>query len=298
MNLLFTGASGFLGDNIASLLKTRYTVSTVGLTADDDYTVNLSEETPRLSRPYDIVLHAAGKAHAIPRNEQEKRLFFDVNYQGTLHLCQALEKAGLPKAFVFISTVAVYGCSSGEQITEAHPLNGSDPYALSKRMAEEYLQEWCDKRGVILSILRPSLLAGRQPAGNLKDMIQGIRSGRYVSIGGGKARKSILMAEDIARLLPLVAGKGGIYNVCDNHHPSFRELEELIASQLGKSLPANIPYWVAKSCALAGDCLGRRAPINSLRLKKITATLTFSNEKARRQLGWEPLDVVSHFKIE
>lgn len=298
MNLLFTGASGFLGDNIASLLKAHHTVSTVGLMADDDYTVNLSEEAPRLSRPYDIVLHAAGKAHTIPRNEQEKRLFFDVNYQGTLHLCQALEKAGLPQAFVFISTVAVYGCSSGEQITETHPLNGSDPYALSKRMAEEYLQEWCDKRGVILSILRPSLLAGRQPAGNLKDMIQGIRSGRYVSIGGGKARKSILMAEDIARLLPLVAGKGGIYNVCDNHHPSFRELEELIASQLGKSLPANIPYWAAKSCALAGDCLGRRAPINSSRLKKITTTLTFSNEKARRQLGWEPLDVVSHFKIE
>lgn len=298
MNLLFTGASGFLGNNILPLLKKQYAVSTVGLTAEDDYTVNLSAETPSFARIYDLVLHAAGKAHVVPKSEAEKRLFMDINYQGTVHLCRALEKSGLPQSFVFISTVAVYGCSSGELITEEHPLNGNDPYAVSKRMAEEYLQEWCDKKGILLSILRPSLLAGPHPVGNLKDMITGIKTRRYLSIGGGKARKSILMAQDIARLIPLAARKGGVYNVCDNHHPSFRELEASIASQLGLPLPANIPYWVARSCALAGDCLGRRAPLNSPRLRKITETLTFSNEKARRQLGWEPLDVLSHFKIE
>lgn len=298
MNLLFTGASGFLGNNILPLLKKQYDVSTVGLTAEDDYTVNLSKEIPCLSRLYDIVLHAAGKAHIVPKTEQEKRLFMDINFQGTVHLCRALEKSELPKSFIFISTVAVYGCSSGDLITEEHPLNGNDPYALSKRMAEEYLQEWCDKRGILLSILRPSLLAGCQPVGNLKDMIAGIKTGHYLSIGGGEARKSILMAQDIARLIPLIAEQQGIYNVCDSHHPSFRELETVITSQLGLPLPANIPYWLARSCALAGDCLGRRAPINSLRLRKITETLTFSNEKARKQLGWEPLDVLSHFKLQ
>lgn len=37
------------------------------------------------------------------------------------------------------------------------------------------------------------------------------------------------MAEDIANLVPLVAEKGGIYNVCDDYNPSFGELEIIIA---------------------------------------------------------------------
>ena len=124
-----------------------------------------------------------------------------------------------------------------------------------------------------------------------------METGKYLSIGGGKARKSILMAEDIARLVPLVADKGGIYNICDNEHPSFRQLEQLITGQLGKKSPMNIPYWMAKTLALAGDCLGTKAPINSMKLEKITESLTFSNEKARKELGWEPLQVLEHFRI-
>lgn len=55
----------------------------------------------------------------------------------------ALENVGVPKALIFISTVAVYGCEFGEQITEEHTLNGTTPYAKSKIMAEEYLTNWC-----------------------------------------------------------------------------------------------------------------------------------------------------------
>jgi len=50
--------------------------------------------------------------------------------------------------------------------------------------------------------------------------------------------------------------------------------------------------------ALVGDCLGKKAPINSLKLKKITESLTFSNEKAMRELGWKPTRVLENFKIE
>ena len=111
------------------------------------------------------------------------------------------------ESIYFISTVAVYGCEYGENITEEHPLNGTTPYAVSKRMAEEYLQEWCHNHNVILGILRPSLIAGPNPPGNLGAMIKGIESGKYFSIGGGKVRKSVLMVEDIARLVPLLTKK-------------------------------------------------------------------------------------------
>lgn len=297
MKLLFTGASGFLGNNVRPVLQRVYEIKTVGLTPQDDYTVNMAKEIPDLKERYDIVLHAAGKAHSIPKTEVEKQAFFDVNLQGTKNLCAALERNKLPNALIFISTVAVYGCDYGENITEEHPLNGSTPYAVSKRMAEEFLRQWCGERGVILSILRPSLLAGPNPPGNLGAMINGIRTGKYFSIGGGKARKSVLMVQDIARLVPLLVERGGTYNVCDSGHPMFCELESLISRQLHKKRPASIPYCLAKGLACLGDCIGNKAPINSLRLDKITKSLTFSNEKAKRELDWEPMDVIENFKI-
>jgi len=106
------------------------------------------------------------------------------------------------------------------------------------------------------------------------------------------------MAEDIAKLVSICEGKGGIYNLCDTHQPTFYELEVLISGQLGKKLPLNIPYWVALCLAKVGDLLGKRAPINTYKLQKITKGLTFSNEKIKKELGFEPTDVISNFKIQ
>ena len=298
MTLLFTGASGFLGSNIIHLLNGTYNIISVGLSPQDTYLVDIATDIPTFTDAFDVVFHAAGKAHSVPKTEAEERLFFDVNLQGTKNLCTALERSGIPKAFIFISTVAVYGCDSGENITEEHPLNGTTPYALSKIKAEKYLQGWCAMHSVKLSILRPSLIAGPNPPGNLGAMIRGIRNGKYLSIAGGKARKSVLMVQDIANLLPMLIEKGGIYNVCDSYQPSFRELEMVIYKQLNKKLPLSIPYWFAKSMAIFGDCFGEKAPINSLKLRKITHSLTFSNEKAMRELGWKPMNVLKNFRIE
>lgn len=295
--LLFTGGTGFLGKNVMPLLQKDYEVTTCGITPEDMIQANLAKMVPEMPQQYDIVLHAAGKAHVVPKTEEEKQLFYDINYQGTVNLCKALEQVGVPKALVFISTVAVYGCEYGEMITEEYPLNGDTPYAKSKIMAEEYLTKWCTEHGVVLGILRPSLLAGKNAPGNLGAMVNGVRKGFYMNIEGGKVTKSVLMAEDIARILPLVAEKGGVYNVCDTRQPSFGELSVSVARQLGKRKPISIPYWLAWCMAMVGNLFGSKSPINSYKLEKMTQSLTFSNEKARRELGWEPLDVLESYKV-
>lgn len=47
----------------------------MGLTPRDNYTINLVSDVPKLNIKYDVVLHAAGKAHSIPKTEEEKQLF-------------------------------------------------------------------------------------------------------------------------------------------------------------------------------------------------------------------------------
>ena len=244
--LLFTGGTGFLGKNIRPILDKMYEVTTCGVTPDDMIKTNLAKEIPQLEQHYDVVLHACGKAHVVPKTEAEKQAFFDVNYTGTVHLCNALEKVGAPKALVFISTVAVYGCEFGELITEEHPLRGDTPYAKSKILAEEYLTKWCKKYNVVLGILRPSLLAGKDAPGNLGAMVNGVKKGYYMNIAGGKVVKSILIAEDIAHIMPALVKKGGVYNVCDTFQPTFGQISESVANQLGKSKPISIPMRMAK----------------------------------------------------
>jgi len=296
-SLLFTGGTGFLGNNVMPHLKELYDVTTCGITPMDMIRTNLAKDIPKLPQSYDIVLHACGKAHVVPYTPEDEQSFYDVNYQGTVNLCRALEDVGIPKAMIFISTVAVYGCESGNLISENHPRNGVSPYAKSKIMAEDFLSDWCKNNHCKIAIIRPSLIAGKNPPGNLGAMINGIRTGRYLSIAGGKARKSILMAEDVANLVPLLSEKGGTYNVCDDTNPTFRELEISIAKQLGKSTPLSIPLFIAKLLGKIGDCLGAKSPINSNKVTKITESLTFSNEKAKKELGWTPLSIIDNFII-
>lgn len=295
--LLFTGGTGFLGRNIKPILDKTYEVTTIGIMDADMLKANFVTDVPELPERYDVVLHAAGKAHIYPKTEAERKSFYDVNLTGTIHLCDALEKVGTPKSFIFISTCGVYGIDNGNYVTEDTPLLGEEPYQKSKIQAEEYLQKWCKEHEVVLTILRPSLMVGSGAPGNLGAMLRGIQKGFYLNIAGGKARKSLLMVDDIANLLELAKDKGGIYNVCDDYNPSFGELSKVMAKQLGKRAPISVPYWMAWCLAKIGDVVGDKWPINSQRLAKIVTDDTISNAKAKRELGWQPMDVLTNYKI-
>ncbi len=121
-----TGATGFLGKILYRELSQHFEVTTLGRSADNALVVNLERDIPQFTHAFERVVHNAGMAHKIPRNTSESQLFYAVNYQGTLNLLKGLEAApALPRLFVFISTVAVYGLESGENIDEEHPLSGN-----------------------------------------------------------------------------------------------------------------------------------------------------------------------------
>lgn len=293
MNILITGNSGFLGEIIMSKLISQnfklIELKEKGKTRID-ITKRFDIKTELL---INTVIHCAGKAHIIPKTKEEKDAFYQVNYQGTVNLCNSIDKLAVkPKAFIFISTVSVYGLDSGVNINEEHPLNGTTPYARSKIQAEVYLQDWAKQHNIVLSILRIPLVAGPNPPGNLGAMVKGIKSGKYLSIGKADARKSIVWAEDIAKIIPKLSEIGGVYNLTDGYHPSFGELENAISNTLGKSNPIKISPVVAKLISRIGDLLGPKAPINTDKLNKITSTLIFNDSKARTELGWNPTKVL------
>jgi nucleoside-diphosphate-sugar epimerase len=294
MRILLTGFTGFLGKSILHEIENQHEILLIGRHEGGDFNCDIEKTIPPLPS-VDIVVHAAGKAHSISRSEEQEQIFFKVNTVGTQNLIHALE-SNLPKTFVFISTVATYGIDSGNEISESSPLLGKTPYAQSKIKAEKYLLEWGEKFNVKILILRLPLVVGSNPPGNLGKMIKGIKLGTYFSIGGGKARKSMVLAEDVAKLISDCPDVSGIYNLTDGYHPSFAELESLICKELQIPKPFSMPLGLAKLLGKMGDFISL-LPINSDIINKITQDLTFSDLKARQDLGWKPSRVIDKWKI-
>ncbi|WP_207424009.1 NAD-dependent epimerase/dehydratase family protein [Desertivirga brevis] len=290
MKILLTGANGYFGTHLNKEL-TNNTIKTLGR-KNCHYVFDLRSNSPKFDEEFETVIHAAGKAHLVPKHEKEARDFFDVNVTGTINLLKGLENALLPRKFVFISSVAVYGLESGLLIPESSDLKAKDPYGKSKVQAEEIINNWCSKNNIKCTILRLPLIAGINPPGNLRAMIKGIQKGYYFNIAGGTARKSMVMAEDVAKYILPASEIGGIYNLTDGHHPSFYELSAVIARKLNKPKPVNIPSVLAHGLAKIGDIVGRKSLINSYKLNKILSDLTFDDTKARKEFGWSPRPVL------
>jgi nucleoside-diphosphate-sugar epimerase len=292
--LLFTGCNGFLGLSFINCLESHFFITSLGR-SNANLQVDLSISFPIIDN-FDIIIHAAGKAHSTPRNVNEIKDFFDINVIGTRNLLAGIENSGsFPHCFIFISTVAVYGIEEAENINEESPLLAKNPYGLSKIHAEKLVQEWCKKHNVVCTILRLPLVVGQNPPGNLGAMLKGIKKGYYFNIAGGKAKKSMVLAEDVAKAILKVSSIGGVYNLTDGYHPTFSEISNCMSSHLGKGKPLNMPLWLAKILAKFGDFLGDKAPINTTKLNKITSDLTFDDSKAREAFGWSPRKVVDWY---
>lgn len=296
MNILLTGANGFLGRSIKNKLSEGNSHFFCLSRTYGDYKVSLESEIPCFNQKFDLVIHVAGKAHSVPKTGEEKKQFHDVNVTGTLNLLKGLEKIGISQQFVFISSVSVYGQEIGKAISENHSLEAKDAYGVSKIEAESSIMKWCEDHNVICTILRLPLLVGKNPPGNLGAMIKAINKGYYFNIGGGKARKSMVLASDVAAFIPFVAPVGGIYNLTDGFHPNFYELSSVIAENKNKRRPFDLSLNIAKLIGYFGDFLGEKAPINSLKVKKITSDLTFDDSKARNLLNWNPEPVLEYLK--
>ncbi|PZX47668.1 NAD-dependent epimerase/dehydratase family protein [Algoriphagus chordae] len=290
MKILLTGASGFLGKAIVASLAKDHELISLGRSSSNAIRADLSTEVPSLPE-VDLIIHAAGKAHVIPKTAEEKQEFFDVNEAGTVNLLKGI--TANPKAIIFVSTVAVYGKETGKKLEETAPLLGDTPYAQSKINAENSVKEWAESNAVNYLIIRIPLVVGKDAPGNLGAMIKAIKAGYYFRLGSGEARKSMVLAADIAKAIPMWTDKSGIFNLTDGAHPSLAELDEYIADKFGKKVK-KLPLSFLKIIGKLGDYIPG-FPLNSYRIDKLSNELTFSDQKARRALDWKPSSVIGTF---
>lgn len=295
--LLITGSNGFLGRQLYDYFSKNFEIYTLSNLIDDKnkqkhFDVDLVNSVPNFTDlDFNLVIHAAGLAHFIPKTESDSKKFFDVNYEGTKRLIEGLSNANIPKYFVFISTVSVYGCSSGDEISENTELQATDPYGKSKIFAEEYLTSWAIKNNVILTILRPTLIFGASAPGNLFAMENAIKKGYYFSIGKGDAKRSSIHIADIGPVIKTLYLCGGVYNLCSDEKLKIRDFENYFKLKLGKKYLLKIPISISLILAQIGNLIElftkREFIFSVAKFKKLTSNLTFSNDKIKKTTNYK-----------
>lgn len=296
MNVLLSGSTGFLGTNILKHFKALgHHVDTIGRSDENDIVSDLAKLDTSITSHYDLVIHAAGKAHVVPKNAEEEKMFYDVNLEGTKNLLKSLTQP--PRNFIFISTVAVYGRDYGIDINEDHPLNANTPYGKSKVLAEKVIQNWSLNHNVEATILRLPLIIGNNPKGNLQSMINAIKKGFYFNIGKGDSKKSMVLVDDVSLSLLTLMNFPGIYHLTDGYNPSFKELSDSIAKHYGIKKILSLNYYLIKPLAICGDIVKSISsispPIDSNKLAKIKMSLTFNDSKARA-VGYKSRQVLKN----
>jgi nucleoside-diphosphate-sugar epimerase len=292
---VITGGSGYLGRNIFKnpLEESFYCL---GRSGGCDEILDLSSIVPGFKEINEMncVIHAAGKAHLVPRDLAEEEDFYKVNVDGTRNLLKGIDvwiesnvTRVYPKQFVFISTVAVYGLEGGVDISENQVLEPVSAYGKSKLEAEKLVLDWGKEHGVNILILRLPLIFGMGAPGNLGAMEKAIKKGYYFRIGSGNAVRSMVDVEQLSKFLVHLDGsESGMYNLV-SYHRSFKEVEQIFSDKFHKRIKV-IPSWMAKFAAQLGDVIPG-FPLNSYRLKKLESSLTFDCSKAEQQLGWKKL---------
>jgi nucleoside-diphosphate-sugar epimerase len=132
-------------------------------------------------------------------------------------------------------------------------------------------------------------------------MIENIKRGKYFRIGKGNVSKSMVLAQDIVKLISNLGSlNSGVYNLTDDVDPTFEQLENAIAQKYNKRI-ISIPYFAAYIIAIFGSILNsvssrKLFPLDIVTLKKMTKPLTFSCAKAKRDLNWKPNSILSFFE--
>jgi nucleoside-diphosphate-sugar epimerase len=284
--ILLTGASGFLGKSVYNRLKDEHIVSCLSRSKQSEYCIDLADSIPLLPH-FDMVIHAAGKAHIVSPSVQQSEMIYQTNFRSTQNLLLALTPSP-PECLVFISSVAVYGCESGLDIDESYPLSATDAYGISKIECEKMISQWCVANSVRCLILRLPLVAGSNAPGNLRQMALAIKKGYYFRIGDGSALRTVVRLADVSELLAKSFTLQGTYNISGYTHLEISFVDQMIANLMGRSIHSISPFF-AKPIANLGDWLPF-IPINRKRFDKLTQSLTFSDQLARNKIGWTPQD--------
>jgi GlcNAc-P-P-Und epimerase len=289
MNLLVTGARGFVGQGLLGYLSRRgvgglATGRTVPAPLPEGWQGRSRADLLRDPEPaaVDAVVHLEVKQHVPRPTAADEAEFEAVNVGGTREWLGWAERMNVGR-FVLVSSIKAVAAGPGP-MPENSPAERVAPYGHSKAQAEAAVREWAaaDARRTAV-ILRPAPVYGPGNEANLAAFVRQIIAGKPCLIGRGETRKSVVSRTNLCAAIAFAAETRGsgchVFNVSDPETLSLAELASLIADLAAAPPPRRIPAWLAAAAAPLGAAIesltGRDFPLTSARLRAIHETTIF-----------------------
>ncbi|QGH68833.1 NAD(P)-dependent oxidoreductase [Pseudactinotalea sp. HY158] len=228
--------------------------------------------------------------------------FTSVNVDGAGAVTRAMTAAGVDN-LCFYSSVAVYGEQPSTPTEETAPAP-TNAYGRTKLAAEAVYRDWQRSGERRVLIVRPAVVFGPGNTANMYRMIDQIARRRFVSVGPGANRKSMVYVENIvAAILHFWSAEPRVdpevYNCVDAPDLTSRAIITRVYRALGRRVPRlRLPLAPAIACARPLDWIaartGRNLPITSDRIAKVAGTETrFSGDRMREHGYSQPRPIAA-----
>jgi UDP-glucuronate 4-epimerase len=218
----------------------------------------------------DGVINLAARA-GVRQSTENPYVYFDTNVSGTLNLLELARQGGVKK-FVLASTSSLYGAENPRPFREdANTDKPLSPYAASKKAAEAMCYTWHFLYGMDITVFRYFTVFG--PAGrpdmSMFRFVQRISEGRPITLyGDGSQERDFTYVDDIAR--GTIAGAAPL---------GFETIN------LGGDRPAKI----SEIISMIEELTGKKAVIDQQPAHPADVPATWADiGKARKLLKWEP----------
>lgn len=309
--VLVTGATGFVGKQLAlNLAGSGHKVH--ALYRSEAKIADLKHDNIRLfkgnltdlqsinkaMKGCEQVYHLAAFAAVWTRKPDE---IYEQNVQGTVNILESALKCNV-KRVVHTSTAGVFGPSGEKPNSEDSPMAESHfiHYDSSKAQAEEKIEAYV-REGMDVVMVNPTRIYG---PGNLGDsngvtrMIRDYISGSWHIIpGDGRSKGNYVFLDDVVdgHILAMERGRTGEKYLLGGSNLSFNEFFSILREVSGcKHLLIKIPLFIGiaiSAIMLAMAILtGRKPLITPGLLKRYSHHWTVSSEKAKTDLGYDPID--------
>jgi nucleoside-diphosphate-sugar epimerase len=306
---LVTGATGAVGPRVVDVLhQTGRRIRTFSIDDPiagifsqtvDVLTGDVNDQDAVLSamQGVDAVVHMAALLHLVNPPPALREKYERINVGGTETVVRAAIKSGV-KRVVFFSTIAVYGPSDGQLLNENSPTYPDTFYAQTKRTAEQIVLNAENADGQPLgTVLRLGAVYGSRIKGNYKRLTRSLARHRFIPVGHGRNRRTLVYDKDVARATVLAmehpqAG-GKIYNVSDGEFHTLNDIISTICKALGRkppflSLPLRPVRFAAGIIGKATRILGLPSPISRATIDKYVEDVAVDGRRIQNELGFRP----------
>lgn len=266
--ILVTGASGFIGRALVARLKLMG-LAVISMDSSDGDIASPDVFSKCDGQSISHVFHLAGKTF-VPDSWSDPQSFFHTNVQGTFNVLEFCKERNTPITYV---SAYVYGHPDFLPIGESSEIRPSNPYALTKRMAEEACEFYAAAHDLSITVVRPFNVYGIGQGKKflIPSIIHQVLSEPKIAVKDILPKRDYVFLEDLLNALLATLGRGSagcsIYNVGSGASLSVAEVIGIIQEVAGTDKEV-----VSEDIVRANELIDVVADIS----------------KAEKELGWHP----------